>query len=64
MPDREIVVTGFRSSLNAALQEKRTSAAAIDAIKAEDVGKFPDSNLADRCSAYLALPLPAATGRG
>lgn len=44
----EIVVTkGFRQSLNTALKSKRDSAAAIDAIVAEDIGKFPDSNLAE-----------------
>lgn len=61
-PDREIVVTGFRSSLNAALQEKRTSAAAIDAIKAEDVGKFPDSNLAESMQRVPGIALARGDG--
>jgi iron complex outermembrane receptor protein len=43
----EVVVTGFRSSLNSALEDKRNETAAIDSIKAEDIGKFPDSNLAE-----------------
>ncbi|MGQ3050126.1 MAG: TonB-dependent receptor, partial [Niveispirillum sp.] len=43
----EIVVTGFRASLNSALNLKRAEAAAVDAIVAEDIGKFPDSNLAE-----------------
>ena len=49
-PDQEnadIVVTGFRASLNSALSMKRQEAAAIDSIVAEDIGKFPDSNLAE-----------------
>lgn len=62
MPDREIVVTGFRSSLNAALQEKRMSAAAIDAIKAEDVGKFPDSNLAESMQRVPGIALARGDG--
>ncbi|MDE1914824.1 MAG: TonB-dependent receptor [Sphingomonadales bacterium] len=61
-PDREIVVTGFRSSLNAALQEKRSSAAAIDAIKAEDVGKFPDSNLAESMQRVPGIALARGDG--
>jgi TonB-dependent receptor len=61
-PDREIVVTGFRSSLNAALAEKRTSAAAIDAIKAEDVGKFPDSNLAESMQRVPGIALARGDG--
>ena len=44
---QEIVVTGFRSSLAQALNVKKEQAAAVDTILAEDVGKFPDSNLAE-----------------
>src|SRR5688572_27858905 len=43
----EVVVTGFRGSLNTALGQKREATAAIDSIVAEDIGKFPDSNLAE-----------------
>src|SRR5690349_25141375 len=43
----EVVVSGFRASLESALLEKRESAASIDSIKAEDIAKFPDSNLAE-----------------
>src|SRR5688572_24699570 len=43
----EVVVTGFRGSLNSALAAKRAETKAIDSIMAEDIGKFPDSNLAE-----------------
>src|SRR4051812_13463182 len=43
----EVVVTGFRASLNAALADKKDSTGAIDSIRAEDIAKFPDSNLAE-----------------
>src|SRR3546814_16245194 len=42
-----IVVTGLRASLNQALDIKRESTAAVDAIIAEDIAKFPDQNLAE-----------------
>src|SRR3546814_4317518 len=42
-----IVVTGFRASLNKALDIKRESTAAVDAIIAEDIAKFPDQTLAE-----------------
>ena len=42
----EIVVTGLRASLQASLDIKRDSDGIIDAISAEDIGKFPDANLA------------------
>ncbi|WP_217272056.1 hypothetical protein [Sphingopyxis sp. BSNA05] len=45
--DEVIVVTGFRGSLNAALDEKRLDAGVVDVIKAEDIADFPDLNLAE-----------------
>lgn len=43
----EVVVTGFRGSLASALEEKRAQSGVVDVIKAEDVAKFPDANLAE-----------------
>jgi TonB-dependent receptor len=43
---QEIVVTGIRASLQQSLDIKRDSSGIVDAISAEDIGKFPDSNLA------------------
>jgi iron complex outermembrane recepter protein len=42
----EIVVTGIRASLQKSLDVKRDSLGIVDAISAEDIGKFPDANLA------------------
>ncbi len=47
----EIVVTGFRSSLQQALSIKRNEAGAVDAILAEDIADFPDQNLAEAIQA-------------
>jgi TonB-dependent receptor len=60
----EVVVTGFRASLNAALEDKRTSAAAIDSIKAEDIGKFPDSNLAEAIQRIPGASISRDAGEG
>jgi iron complex outermembrane receptor protein len=43
---QDIVVTGLRGSLQRNLDIKRTSSGIVDAISAEDIGKFPDSNVA------------------
>src|SRR5688572_31586248 len=43
----EVVVTGFRVSLDVALETKREATGAVDAIVAEDIADFPDSNLAE-----------------
>jgi len=42
----EIVVTGLRASLQKSLDIKKNSDGIVDAISAEDIGKFPDANLA------------------
>ncbi len=42
----EITVTGIRASLQKSLDVKKESDGIVDAISAEDIGKFPDSNLA------------------
>ena len=43
----EIVVTGLRQSLVTNETIKRESNGIVDAITAEDIGKFPDTNLAE-----------------
>jgi TonB-dependent receptor len=44
---QEIVVTGLRESLITSETIKRDSPGVVDAITAEDIGKFPDTNLAE-----------------
>lgn len=44
--DADIVVTGIRGSLQRNLDIKRESSGVVDVISAEDIGKFPDSNVA------------------
>ena len=43
----EITVTGIRGALGAALDTKRNSDSIVDAISAQDLGKFPDRNVAE-----------------
>ncbi|QJU60529.1 TonB-dependent receptor [Sphingomonas sp. AP4-R1] len=59
---QEIVVSGFRASLDSALADKRTETAAIDSIKAEDIGKFPDSNLAESMQRIPGVALARGDG--
>ena len=58
----DIIVTGFRASLNLALEEKRNETAAIDSIVAEDIGKFPDSNLAESMQRIPGISLARGDG--
>ncbi|MEL0150231.1 MAG: TonB-dependent receptor plug domain-containing protein, partial [Rhodobiaceae bacterium] len=43
----EVVVTGIRQALESSLDVKRNAKGIVDSISAEDIGKFPDSNLAE-----------------
>src|SRR5688572_17038643 len=43
----EVVVTGFRGSLQNSVAAKRDNISVSDSIYAEDIGKFPDLNLAE-----------------
>jgi iron complex outermembrane receptor protein len=46
--DIEVIqVTGIRGSLKEALNQKRFAEAVVDSISAEDIGKFPDRNIAE-----------------
>ncbi|MEO8061839.1 MAG: TonB-dependent receptor [Pseudomonadota bacterium] len=58
----EVVVTGFRGSLNTALSQKRSETAAIDVIASEDIGKFPDSNLAESMQRIPSVALSRGDG--
>lgn len=60
----EIVVTGFRASLNAALEAKRADRGIVDVIKAEDIGKFPDTNLAESLQRIPGVVIDRDAGEG
>jgi TonB-dependent receptor len=57
----EVVVTGIRASLTKAIDVKRENFQIVDAIVAEDIGKFPDNNLAE---ALQRVPGVQVTDRG
>ena len=60
----DIVVTGFRQSLEKALNVKRISVAAVDAIVAEDIAKFPDQNLAESLQRIPGISIVRDGGEG
>ena len=62
--DNEIVVTGFRESLNAAIAAKRDSDSQVDVIVAEDIAKFPDTNLAESLQRIPGVAIQRDAGEG
>ncbi len=60
----QIVVTGFRASLEKALNLKKESVSAVDAIVAEDIAKFPDQNLAESLQRIPGISIQRDAGEG
>lgn len=60
----EVVVTGIRGSLMRAMDVKRDSAGVVDAISAEDMGKFPDTNLAESLQRITGVSIDRVNGEG
>ena len=60
----EIIVTGYRASLRSAINEKKTSTVQIDAITAEDIADFPDTNLAESLQRLPGISIDRDNGEG
>ena len=60
----EVVVTGIRSSLESALQEKRASDNLVEVIQAQDIGKLPDQNLAEVLENITGVQITREAGVG
>ena len=60
----EVVVTGIRAALQNALDTKRDSTAIVDAISAEDIGKFPDRNVAESLQRIPGVTIQRQFGEG
>jgi TonB-dependent receptor len=60
----DIVVTGIRASLRATIDIKRDAQGVVDAISAEDMGKFPDTNLAESLQRITGVSIDRSNGEG
>jgi len=60
----EIVVSGIRASLANAMNIKRQAQGVVDAISAEDIGKFPDTNLAESLQRITGVSIDRSSGEG
>ncbi|MEI9850930.1 MAG: TonB-dependent receptor plug domain-containing protein [Sphingomonas sp.] len=60
----EIVVTGYRASLESALREKRDATGVVDVIKADDIADFPDNNLAESLQRVPGVSITRDQGEG
>src|SRR5579871_1323433 len=59
-----VTVSGFKASLERSLEEKRDAAGAVDTILAEDIAKFPDTNLSESLQRIPGVALIRSGGEG
>ncbi|MGX1112721.1 TonB-dependent receptor [Pseudoalteromonas sp. MBR-15] len=63
--DIEVIqVSGIRGSLVKSMDIKRQSAGVVDAITSEDIGKFPDTNLAESLQRITGVSIDRSNGEG
>lgn len=60
----EVVVVGVRASLISALETKRETLSIVDSIVADDIGKFPDLNLAEAMQRISGIQIERDFGEG
>jgi len=60
----EVVVTGLRASLRESMDIKRDAIGIVDAISAEDIGKFPDTNLSEALQRVTGISISRRNGEG
>jgi TonB-dependent receptor len=59
-----VVVTGYRYSIQKSLDQKRDANAIVDVVTAEDIGKFPDKNVADALQRVPGVIIDRSGGEG
>ncbi|HEY5850478.1 MAG TPA: TonB-dependent receptor, partial [Lysobacter sp.] len=59
-----VVVQGIRGSLTSSMNLKRDSQGVVDGIVAEDIGKFPDTNLAESLQRISGVSIDRSLGEG
>lgn len=60
----EVVVYGIRGSLQRSMEMKRNAIGVVDGISAEEIGKFPDTNLAEALQRITGVSISRTNGEG
>ncbi len=61
---QQVVVTGIRASMQSAVNIKRNADAVLDSVSAEDVGKFPDSDVGEALGRIPGVSVDREFGQG
>lgn len=60
----EVIVTGIRASLKVSLDTKRGANAVVEAVSAEDLGEFPNTNVAEAMTQIPGVAIDRRFGQG
>ena len=60
----KVTVTGYRYAIEKSLDQKRNANAIVEVVTAEDVGKFPDKNVADALQRVPGVIISRDGGEG
>ena len=60
----EVIVTGMRVSMRQSMEVKRDSIGVVEAITAEDIGRFPNTNLAESLQRIPGVAIDRQNGEG
>ncbi len=59
----EVVITGIRHAVETSIQTKRDSDSIVEAVTAEDIGKLPDTSIAESLARLPGLAMERVNGR-
>ena len=59
----EVVVVGIRKSIEAAIHTKKVNSSIVEVINAEDIGKLPDTSIAESIARLPGLTAQRVSGR-
>ena len=60
---QSIIVTGFRASLESAVNRKKSAEQIVESVSAEDIGKLPDASIAESIARLPGLTSQRVSGR-
>ena len=61
--ESEIIITGFRASLESAVNTKKSADQIVESVSAEDIGKLPDASIAESIARLPGLTSQRVAGR-
>src|SRR5262245_37501831 len=62
-PEGQIIVTGFRASLQSAINTKKRADQIVESVSSEDIGKLPDASIGEAIARLPGITSQVLNGR-